>query len=110
MQATLTANGAVLSSTQLKQLGNISHIEVVPMTAGEFVVDVVKPVCPGGKMWCSLTWACETACVADLHSTDKTAECGVGTDQEFCSLERTCKATEKLTCPASWGGMELLAN
>ena len=79
---------------------NISHIEVIPGSAGGFVVDVVAPGCAGASAWCPLTSACETACAA--NATDR---CEAAEGREFCSMEGTCNAgMGQLVCPHSFSG------
>ena len=104
----LTRNGLVFSAN-LKMAANISHIEVIPGTAGSFVVDVVEPVCPGLFVWCSLTSACETECAADGLRSGGAGQCEAAEEKEFCSMEGTCnKGTGQLVCPRSFSGRGLV--
>ena len=99
----LTRNGLVFS-TNLKMSANISHIEVIPGTAGSFLLEVVEPVCPGLSAWCPLTSACETACAAALRSGNA-SQCEAAEEKEFCSMEGTCnKGMGQLVCPSSFTG------
>ena len=88
---------------------NISHIEVIPGTAGSFFLDVVEPVCPGASEWCPLTSACETECAAALRSGSE-SQCEAAAEKEFCSLEGTCnKGMGQLACPSSFSGKGVVA-
>ena len=99
----LTRNGLVFS-TNLKMSANISHIEVIPGTAGSFLLEVVEPVCPGLSAWCPLTSACETACAAALRSGNA-SQCEAAEEKEFCSMEGTCNTgMGQLVCPSSFTG------
>ena len=68
-------------------------------------LQIVKPVCSGKLVWCSLTQLCEKKCQSNLEAMgklDAEHSCGVKNDEEFCSNEETCgEKTEMLKCPHS---------
>ena len=99
----LTRNGLVFP-TNLKMSANISHVEVIPGTAGSFLLEIVEPACLGESQWCPLTSACETLCAATL-SSGKASQCEAAEGKEFCSLEGTCNVgMGQLACPSSYSG------
>ncbi len=95
--------------TAFKSIVNISHIEYVALTAGEFTIDVVRPVCGAGFSWCALTRKCSTTCHGVMleNKTSIFAEntCNNVAMEPFCSQEETCWS--KLKCPAFKEGAQL---
>ena len=63
-------------------------------------LQIVKPVCSGKLVWCSITQLCEKKCQTKLEALgklDAQHSCGVKNNEEFCSNEETCgEKTEML--------------
>ena len=67
-------------------------------------MQIVKPVCSGKLVWCSITKLCEKKCETKLEALgklDAQHSCGVKNDEEFCSNEETCGEKLELKCPQS---------
>ena len=73
------AGSYVLRSSYFQYLANLTAIEFVPATAGEFLVDLVTPACPQRKdfegqivdtYWCPISGSCEQYCFSFLESQD----------------------------------------
>ena len=84
----------------------------MPLGVGDFIIDVVEPICESGFRWCPLTHSCATSCKGVMFENFTSIfggpeySCGTGavTDQPFCSNEETCKIN--LECPGRKPGKQ----